>query len=116
MCGECSRGRRRAGLAGDGRPGFAGMLEWSMTSMLTNTQFTIPPKLYRIGEIVRFTGLSRQTIHNYTTMGLIQEAEWTPGGHRLYDESVFPRLRQIADLKGARSMQEIRQILESTDD
>jgi DNA-binding transcriptional MerR regulator len=58
-----------------------------------------PPKLYRIGEIVKYTSFSRQTIHNYTVMGLIHEAEWTDGGHRLYDESVFRTLSEIARLK-----------------
>jgi len=71
-----------------------------------------PPKLYRIGEIVRYTRLSRQTIHNYTTMGLIREAEWTPGGHRLYDESVFTRLSQIAALKRTKSMREIHRLIQ----
>lgn len=74
----------------------------------------VPAKLYRIGEIVRHTGLSRQTIHNYTVMGLIHEAERTVGGHRMYDEAVFYRLRQIADLKGSRSMGDIRRLM--TDD
>ncbi len=59
----------------------------------------IPPKLYRIGEVVAYSGVSRQTIHNYTTMGLLHEMKWTDGGHRLYDESVFGRLDQIAALK-----------------
>jgi len=59
----------------------------------------IPPKLYRIGEIVEHSGLSRQTIHNYTTMGLLIEARRTDGGHRLYDESVFERLNGIIALK-----------------
>lgn len=70
----------------------------------------IPPKLYRIGEVVDYAGLSRQTIHNYTTMGLLRESQWTRGGHRLYDESVFGRLDQIARLKQSlKTMQEIRQ-------
>lgn len=69
----------------------------------------VPPKLYRIGEITRHTGLSRQTIHNYTTMGLIRETERTPGGHRLYDEQVFHLLHYIAGLKPTATMQEIRQ-------
>ena len=70
----------------------------------------VPPKLYRIGEIVRHTGLSRQTIHNYTTMGILQESRWTPGGHRLYDESVFERLDAIIELKAAStSLQDIRE-------
>jgi hypothetical protein len=68
-----------------------------------------PPKLYRIGEVVDYAGLSRQTIHNYTTMGLIRESNWTQGGHRLYDESVFDRLETIARLKSEkRSMDFIR--------
>ncbi len=61
-----------------------------------------PPKLYRIGELVDYCGVSRQTIHNYTTMGLLRETRWTDGGHRLYDEAVFDRLDQIAELKSQR--------------
>ena len=73
-----------------------------------------PKKLYRVGELVRYTSLSRQTIHNYTTMGLIRESEWTPGGHRLYDESVFEVLARIDEMQGqGRSLQEIRHIFES---
>lgn len=72
----------------------------------------IPPKLYRIGEVVEYSGVSRQTIHNYTTMGLIQESRWTRGGHRLYDESVFGRLDAIAELKSQHmSLQGIRERL-----
>jgi len=71
----------------------------------------IPAKLYRIGELVRHTPLSRQTIHNYTIMGLIREAEWTEGGHRLYDESVFERLSKIIKLRKSKTLWEIRQIL-----
>ncbi len=73
--------------------------------------FQIPVKLYRIGEVVRYTPFTRQTIHNYTTMGLIQEIDWTEGGHRLYDESVFERLKMIMDLRKTKSLVEIRKIL-----
>ena len=59
-----------------------------------------PPKLYRIAEIVSHTGLSRQTIHNYTTFGLIREATRLPGcNYRLYDEEVFHRLTRIQEMK-----------------
>ena len=71
----------------------------------------IPPKRYRIGEIVRCSPFSRQTIHNYTIMGLIHEAEWTEGGHRLYDESVFERLSRIVELRKTKNLAEIRRIL-----
>lgn len=71
-----------------------------------------PPKLYRIGEVVEYSGVSRQTIHNYTTMGLIHEATRTRGNHRLYDESVFPRLDRIDDMKRRNlSLGDIREIL-----
>ncbi len=56
-------------------------------------------KLFKIGEVMQYTGLSRQTIHNYTLAGLIQEARRTPSGHRLYDEVVFDRLEQIKTLQ-----------------
>ena len=71
----------------------------------------VPIKLYRIGDLVRYTPFSRQTIHNYTAMGLIREAEWTQGGHRLYDESVFERLGRIMEMKKTKSLFEIRKIL-----
>jgi len=73
--------------------------------------FKIPVKLYRIGDLVRYTPLSRQTIHNYTIMGLIHEADWTEGGHRLYDESVFEKLSKIVELKKTKTLSEIRRIL-----
>ena len=71
----------------------------------------IPAKLYRIGELVRYTPFSRQTIHNYTIMGLIREVQWTEGGHRLYDESVFERLSKIIELRKTKTLSEIRQII-----
>ncbi len=75
----------------------------------------IPAKLYRIGELVDYTPFSRQTIHNYTIMGLIQEARWTDGGHRLYDESVFERLSQIIKLRKEKTLAEIREIFAKED-
>lgn len=58
-----------------------------------------PPKLYRIGDVVGYAEVSRQTIHNYTVMGLLRESKWTDGGHRLYDDSVFERLDLIETLR-----------------
>lgn len=75
----------------------------------------VPVKLYRIGEVVRYTPFSRQTIHNYTTMGLIQESDWTEGGHRLYDESVFGRLSKIMELRKTKTLAEIGEILKQYD-
>lgn len=76
----------------------------------------IPPKLYRISEIVEYSGVSRQTVHNYTTMGLITEARRTPGGHRMYDEGVFARLDAIEQMKRERkNLRAIRQFLAQMD-
>ncbi|MBK9976256.1 MAG: MerR family transcriptional regulator [Planctomycetes bacterium] len=74
-----------------------------------------PPKLYKVGEIMRHTGLSRQTIHNYTMLGLIKPLERTESGHRLYDEGVFDRLRRIDMLKIHRTLEEVREVLEAED-
>jgi len=75
-----------------------------------------PPKLYRIGELVDYSGVSRQTIHNYTTMGLLQESRWTEGGHRLYDESAFDHLDLIAEMKVQNhSMESIREYFAGLD-
>jgi len=69
----------------------------------------IPPKFYRVGELAEYSGLSRQTMHNYTTMGLLRETKWTGGGHRLYDESAFARLDAVAEFKSQRrSLEYIR--------
>ncbi|MBN1975331.1 MAG: MerR family transcriptional regulator [Sedimentisphaerales bacterium] len=79
--------------------------------MMKKDTLEIPAKLYRIGELVSCTPFSRQTIHNYTIMGLIREAKWTEGGHRLYDESVFGRLSEILQLRKTKTLAEIREML-----
>jgi len=85
----------------------------STAQMEITKQFQVPVKLYRIGEVVRYTPFTRQTIHNYTTMGLIQESGWTEGGHRLYDQSVFEQLSKILELRKTKTLLEIRAILKS---
>ena len=74
-----------------------------------------PRKLYKIGEIMKYTGLSRQTIHNYTMMGLIREAERTESGHRLYGEGVFERLEKIKMLMRHRTLREVIETLRKED-
>jgi len=86
-----------------------------MQTKVKSHTLPIPAKLYRIGELVRYTPFSRQTIHNYTIMGLIREVQWTDGGHRLYDESVFERLSRINELKKTKTLWEIRRIFNKED-
>ncbi|MEZ0231152.1 MAG: MerR family transcriptional regulator [Planctomycetota bacterium] len=69
---------------------------------------SLPRKLWKIGEIARHTKLSRQTIHNYTVLGLITEEDRTESGHRLYADAVFKQLAEIERLKaGGKTLGEI---------
>ncbi len=43
-------------------------------------------------------GVSRQAIHMYATMGLIEEEDRTGGGYRLFGESVLKRVELIREL------------------
>ena len=73
-------------------------------------------RLFRIGEVMRFSGLSRQTLHNYTVFGLIREEERTAAGYRLYGEEVFQRLRRVRELQPGKTLREIREILKVESD
>ncbi len=68
-------------------------------------------KLYKIGELIERSGLSRQTLHNYTMLGLIESARRTPTGHRLYDETTFERLDRIKELRATKTLLEIKELL-----
>ncbi len=70
------------------------------------------PKFFRIGEVMENSHLSRQVIHNYTQLGLIQEVKRTPAGHRLYDESVFGTLEKVKELKAeGKTLLQIQKLL-----
>ena len=71
-------------------------------------------KYFKIGEVIEESGLSRQVIHNYTQLELINEAKRTLSGHRLYPEKVFLRLEKIKKLKSkGKTLLEIKKILNS---
>ena len=73
-----------------------------------------PEKLFKIGEVMEFSGLSRQTLHNYTMAGLLEEAKRTSSGHRLYDESVFETIDRIKLLQAqGNTLQQIKESLET---
>ncbi len=54
--------------------------------------------LHTAGELARRAGLTRQTVHHYTVLGLIAPVERTGGGFRLYDESALRRIRIVQGL------------------
>jgi len=68
-------------------------------------------KLFKIGEVAEYSGLSRQTVNYYTVLGILQEAGRTRAGHRLYDESVFDRIERLRQLKATRTLRQIADIL-----
>ena len=72
-----------------------------------------PRKFWKVGELIRHTGLSRQTLHNWVQLGLICEAEQTDSGHRLFDDSVFSRLERIQRYRQrGKGLREIAQLLD----
>ncbi len=75
---------------------------------------TLPEKLYRMAEVMDHTGLSRQTLHYYATLGLIREKKRSGSGYRFFAPSVFRDLEQVKRLqKKGMTLREIREKLES---
>ncbi|MFH1731895.1 MAG: MerR family transcriptional regulator [Planctomycetota bacterium] len=68
-------------------------------------------KLFKIGEVAEYSGLSRQTVNYYSVLGILREAGRTTGGHRLYDESVFDDIDKLRELKATKTLREIAEIL-----
>ncbi len=69
-----------------------------------------PERLYRTAEVLRATGISRQVLYRYITLGFITPAEVTETGRRMFDESVFSRLDLIRELnQSGYTLREIRE-------
>ena len=74
----------------------------------------LPEKLYRMAEVIEHTGLSRQTLHYYATLGLIHEKRRTQSGYRLFPPTVFRDLERVKSLKQkGLTLREIRERLAS---
>ena len=52
-------------------------------------------ELLQVAEVGRRTGLSRKALRLYETMGLLEPAERTDAGYRLYDEEALRRIELI---------------------
>ena len=70
-------------------------------------------KLFKIGEVAEYSGLSKQTVNYYTVLGILHEAGRTKSGHRLYDETVFDRIEKVRELKPSKTLREIAECLQS---
>ena len=64
-------------------------------------QESIETTLFRSGEVIKRSGVSRQILYQYTAMGLVEEAQRTENGHRLYGHDIFDRLRLIRELNNS---------------
>lgn len=59
------------------------------------------PGLMRIGELANAAGVSNRTVDFYTNLGLIQPAERTSGGFRLYDPATVEQIGTIRHLEAS---------------
>jgi DNA-binding transcriptional MerR regulator len=54
--------------------------------------------LLKAGELGRQTGLTRQSLHQYVLLGLLQPVDMTKGGQRLFEPDAVDRVKLIRDL------------------
>lgn len=68
-------------------------------------------RLVKAGELARRTGLTRQSLHMYVNMGLLNPASSTKGGQRLFYESDIERVSLIRNLcvENGYTLKEIRE-------
>jgi len=65
----------------------------------------------KTSEVLARSGISRQMLYLYTTMGLIEPAKKTAAGHGLFEESVLARLKIIRDaLETGYSLRDVKEI------
>jgi DNA-binding transcriptional MerR regulator len=50
---------------------------------------------YTVGELASRTGLTTRTLHHYETLGLLQPAQRSPAGYRLYDDASLAQLHAV---------------------
>lgn len=62
-----------------------------------------PPRLLKTSEVIERSGVTRQMLYMYTTMGLVHAEKKTPGGQKLYPERVLVQLKLIRTLQETRN-------------
>ena len=70
--------------------------EIEMTVPLSDQTVALPAKkLYKAGELSRRTGLTRQALHQYVLMGLLEPEDVTKGGQRLFSDKAEDLVKLI---------------------
>ena len=65
----------------------------------------------KTSEVLEKSGVTRQMLYLYTTMGLIEPVEKTAAGHGLFDPGVLARLKIIRDaLDTGYSLRDVKEI------
>ena len=71
----------------------------------------------QIGDIAERTDLSLRTVRYYEEVGLLEVAQRSPGGYRLYTDAAVERLLVIKQMKPLEfSLEEMRELLEHVDE
>lgn len=68
------------------------------------------PKLYKTGEVLDQSGISRQVLYRYMQMDLIVPAETTESGRSLFADTVFKQIKMIQQLNERYTLRDIREI------
>ena len=55
-------------------------------------------KYLKTSELIKRSGLTRQMIYEYISLGLIREAKRTGSGHRLFDERTVTEAKLVQQL------------------
>ncbi|MFH0938837.1 MAG: MerR family transcriptional regulator [Planctomycetota bacterium] len=55
-------------------------------------------KLWKVGELAKQTGLTRQSLHQYALLGLLIPVDMTKGGQRLFATDAAERVKLIRNL------------------
>ncbi len=65
----------------------------------------------KTSEVLERSGVTRQMLYLYTTMGIIEPFEKTAAGHGLFDPTVLARLKIIRDaLETGYSLRDVKEI------
>lgn len=69
---------------------------------------------YKTKDILEKTGISRQVLQRYITMGLVKEEDRTEGGHRIFGEDAIKRIQIIKRLnKSGYTLRDMREAFKS---
>lgn len=81
---------------------FAGYFMFRKEKVMTK-KFRLENGLLKVGEIAREAGVKQSTVKYYTETGILDVAETTDSGYRLYDkDETIRRLRAILEVNSKR--------------